>query len=74
MRLYYLQRNVDETGNSGIGRIAEVVEFSDGWCALHWSAKTNALGVSSTIIYQSLADVVEVHGHGGLTVLVPAEL
>lgn len=72
MKCFYLNRLEDETGNSGTGRVAEVIEFEDGSACLHWSASTNALGVSSTIVYSSIQDVIRVHGHGGKTVLVEA--
>ncbi|HJZ46989.1 MAG TPA: hypothetical protein VKE41_07470 [Roseiflexaceae bacterium] len=71
MRIYEMLRNEDETGNSGTGIVAEVVEFSDGTAVLHWSATTNALGVTSTALYGSLDDLIRVHGHGGKTVLIP---
>lgn len=60
-------RDEDETGNSGTGVVGEVTCFSDGTAVLKWSCDSNALQVSSVVIYQSLADLVKVHGHGGKT-------
>lgn len=71
MKTYTLVRNEDETGNSGTGPVAKAVEFDDGTAVLKWDGRTNALGVSSMVVYQSIEDLVKVHGHGGKTVLVP---
>ncbi len=60
-------RDVDATGNSGTGVVAEAVTFKDGTTIVHWSASTNAMGTTSTVIYSSLEDAIKVHGHGGLT-------
>lgn len=62
MRTFYLQRNVDETGISGTGRVAEGVQFSDGRCALRWMTRPASLGT-----YDSIEDLEAIHGHGGLT-------
>lgn len=40
--------------------VADVVEFRDGVCVLHWLGD-----VRSTAIYPSVADAVKVHGHDG---------
>jgi len=69
MRRFYVNRKVDETGNSGTGHVAEGVQFTDGRVAWHWSGATNALGVTSTIVYDSIEDAITVHGHSGLTVV-----
>lgn len=34
MRRFHLRRDVDAAGVSGIGKVAEGVEFSNGWCAM----------------------------------------
>ena len=64
MRRFQLVRDVDPTGISGTGTVAEGAEFDDGTVAMHWS--TSALP-SSTAIYGSIADVEAIHGHGGQT-------
>lgn len=61
-RVFRLHRVVDETGISGTGLIADGVLFSDGTCALRWLTKRR-----STALYDSLATLVEIHGHGGKT-------
>lgn len=62
MRLFYLERAVDESGVSGTGRVAEGVQFDDGICVLRWMTKT-----SSTAVYNSMADLEHIHGHSGKT-------
>lgn len=64
MRLFYLLRLEDETGISGVGRVAEGVCFSDGVCVLRWLTMNG-----STAVYDSAADLEAIHGHGGKTVL-----
>lgn len=64
MRRFKLNRLEDETGVSGIGYVAEGVQFTDGTCVLRWLTRT-----SSVAVYLKVADVEEVHGHGGKTVL-----
>jgi hypothetical protein len=65
VRRFELQRDIDETGISGTGRIAEGVEFSSGECALKWST-----AVWSVVFYLNVAAVEHIHGHQGKTRLV----
>lgn len=67
MRTYELVRDEDETGVSGTGRVAQLVEFDDGTVALRWLTET-----SSTAVYADLGAVAKIHGHGGKTRIVPA--
>lgn len=60
-----MRRDVDETGVSGVGVVAEGVEFTDGRVALRWLTETTSTGV-----YDSLGDVRAIHGHGGRTEVV----
>ncbi len=61
-RVFRLHRIEDETGVSGTGLIADGVLFSDGTCALRWLTKHR-----STALYEDLATLVTIHGHGGKT-------
>jgi len=61
-RLFHLQRDVDVTGASGTGRVADGVRWPDGTANVHWRGPR-----SSNVFWRSLADLVEVHGHGGAT-------
>jgi hypothetical protein len=36
MKPFWLERVEDESGVSGVGRVAEGVIFSSGWCAVTW--------------------------------------
>lgn len=65
MRRFQLHRTVDETGISGTGLVAEGAEFGDGRCVIRWTVDVN-----STAVYDSLDDVVKIHGHGGKTQVV----
>ena len=62
MRRFQLVRAHDLTGVSGTGVVAEGVEFHDGTIAMRW--RTN---VRSTVLYDSIHDVVTIHGHEGRT-------
>lgn len=59
---FRLIRNQDESGVSGTGHVADGVEFVDGRCALRWRT-----AVASTCVYDSIADLKEIHGHAGKT-------
>jgi hypothetical protein len=74
MKTYFLCRAKDISGKSGTGRVAQVAEFDDGTAVLHWSADTNSSGVSSTEIFNSVDDLLKVHGHEGRTILEPISL
>jgi hypothetical protein len=65
MRIFALVRDTDETGISGTGIVAEGVEFSDGTCSMRWRTKT-----TSTAVYASIDDLMEIHGHEGKTRIV----
>lgn len=61
-RRFHLYRDVDVSGISGTGKVAEGVEWSDGTVALRW------LGDSpSSVHWDNLALVEKTHGHDGLT-------
>jgi hypothetical protein len=72
MRMYYLCRNEDVSNTSGTGHVAEIAEFDDGSVVVRWMASSNATGVASTTIFNSLQDLLKVHGHEGRTVAEPA--
>lgn len=62
MRQFHLVRDVDVTGISGTGVVAEGVEFTDGWVAMHWTTS-----LMSWCFYRSAAELEEIHGHNGST-------
>lgn len=65
MRMFHLRRDVDATGVSGTGIVAEGVLFSNGWVAMTWLGK-----VTSVVFYPRIEDVEFVHGHGGQTQII----
>ena len=66
MRRFYLQRNQDASGVSGLGRVAEGCQFDNDWCALVWlTAKDEGDEVHS--YYRNIERVTEIHGHAGMT-------
>ena len=67
MRRFELHRDVDDTGTSGTGVVAEGVEFSDGTVALRW---TSAWPTSVVFHDRGMAAVEAVHGHNGHTRIV----
>lgn len=65
MRRFYLLRHEDESGTSGVGIVADGIEFPNGVSVLCWR------GVKSSIaIYNTAVELIDIHGHGGKTELV----
>jgi hypothetical protein len=62
-RRFVLNRIEDETGVSGIGLVAHGVQFPDGTVVLRWCVGEHR----STVIWDSMAAVEAIHGHGGKT-------
>jgi hypothetical protein len=85
MRRFVLQRDVDETGVSGTGEVADGVmfdvpasfQFPDGvrlhlpagWVRMKWRGER-----SSTGLWRDLETMLAVHGHNGATRVVWADL
>lgn len=65
MRLFELHRDIDTSGVSGTGIVAEGVEFSHGMCALTWLTPNRIV-----FIYENIKAVETIHGHGGNTRIV----
>lgn len=66
MRTFHLQRDEDETGISGTGRVAEGVEFSDGTVVVRWIVGEH----HSTVVWPDMESVAAIHGHGGKTKII----
>ena len=64
-RLFLLRRLEDESGVSGTGIVAEGAEFSTGKVVLNWITD-----VSSVAVYDSLEELIAIHGHDGKTIVV----
>jgi hypothetical protein len=64
MRRFQLHRSEDESGVSGVGVVAEGVEFTSGWVALTWLSP-----LSCVAFYQNIKEVEAIHGHEGRTTI-----
>ena len=58
-----LVRDDDETGVSGTGPVAWIVEFPDGVAVTRWAVT----GVRQTCVWESIDHVIQIHGHDGRT-------
>ena len=65
IRVGHIMRHEDESGVSGIGRVAEWIEYSDGEVVVHWLSHT-----PSTNHYRNMKQVEGIHGHDGKTEMV----
>jgi hypothetical protein len=64
-RTFYLDRTVDKTGISGTGRVAQGLQFSNGFCLLQWLVEPR-----SEDWHFSIESIQKIHGHDGTTTLV----
>ena len=62
MKRFYLHRNIDVSGVSGVGRVAQGVIFDDGTCVIRWISQW-----TSTAVYNNHESMMNVHGHNGAT-------
>jgi hypothetical protein len=67
-RRFVLNRREDPSGTSGVGVVAEGVAFTDGTVALRW-----VVALRSTAVYNSVDDLIAIHGHDGATIVVWAD-
>lgn len=65
IRPFYLHRAVDASGISGKGRVAVGVLMPSGKAVLEWGSRWKTVTV-----FQSIDQVIRIHGHGGDTVFV----
>lgn len=65
MRRFELHRDVDPTGVSGTGVVAEGVEWDDGKVCLRWRGTRRSM-----VIWDNVDSVLVIHGHDGATRLV----
>ncbi len=61
-RTFTLDRDVDISGVSGTGVVAEGVQFSDGTVVLRWRGEH-----ASTVVWSSVESALAIHGHDGAT-------
>lgn len=71
IRRFELVRYEDESGVSGVGRVAVGVKFPSGYCEIEWLNDENDRVQTEFNGHASypggIDDVREVHGHGGRT-------
>jgi hypothetical protein len=63
MRRFELHRAEDVSGVSGIGLVAEGVEFADGTAALKWHGEWASVNFHE----RGMESVRHIHGHDGST-------
>lgn len=61
-RRFRLVRDVDVSGTSGTGVVAEGVEFSNGRVVMHWISQLDSLE-----IIDNMHVLIAIHGHEGRT-------
>ena len=70
MRTFTVIRDVDVTGISGTGVVAEGVEFSDGTVAMRWLGPIEhdwGTVYPTTVLHPHIENVDNLHGHNGQT-------
>ncbi|MGH7792228.1 MAG: hypothetical protein ACREOB_07915 [Thermodesulfobacteriota bacterium] len=60
--MFQLVRDEDVTGVSGVGIVADGIEWPDGIVAMRWK-----INPRSTVIWDSIEDAEKIHGHDGKT-------
>lgn len=65
MRRFVLRRDIDQTGVSGTGDIAEGVQWTSGEVSLKWRTEYWACA-----FYLNMAAIEKIHGHSGRTRIV----
>jgi len=60
MRRFHLQRDKDDSGVSGTGRVAEGVLLNNGWVITEWNSHHKEI-----ITSESIAVFEKLHGHDG---------
>lgn len=65
MRTFTLLRERDVSGISGVGTVAEGIQFTDGTVVMRWLTEK-----ASTVVWANLDDAMAIHGHSGDTTVV----
>ncbi len=60
MRRFFLVRDIDESGCSGTGLVAQGLEFDSGRAVMEWLVPPCSIN-----IFDSVEELVSVHGHSG---------
>jgi len=70
MRMFRLVRDVDVSGISGTGHVAEGVLFGDGTVVVRWLGPIErdwGLIEPTTVVHPNITNVEHLHGHNGQT-------
>lgn len=65
VRSFILERDIDVSGVSGTGVVAEGTHFSNGKAVLCWVTK-----YQSVVVYDDIETLMLIHGHDGKTRLI----
>jgi hypothetical protein len=65
IRTFILQRNIDVSGISGTGIVADGIQWHDGMCTIHWRGKH-----PTDNTHLSIQSVRDIHCHNGATLVV----
>lgn len=65
LKTFVLQRNVDISGVSGTGIVADGVLWQDGTCTIRWRGEHPSIAH-----WQDIEHAKQIHGHGGHTLFV----
>lgn len=64
MKRFHLQRSEDPSGVSGVGTVAEGVQFHDGQAIISW------FGIHHSVeVWPSVEAAIAIHGHSGRTLV-----
>lgn len=64
VRRFYFKRTTDDSGISGTGRVAAGVQWPSGKVSVEWLSE-----VSSHEEHNNIEECIQVHSHGGHTVI-----
>lgn len=73
MKRFVLLREVDVTGISGTGVVADGVQFPDGVVVMRWRKNGTARPdhvKPTTVVHDDIDSVIALHGHNGSTKVV----
>lgn len=65
MRRFNFVRHTDVSGVSGVGTVAEGIEFHDGQVVMSWFGRLHTM-----VVAPNIAAIIEIHGHGGASEVV----
>lgn len=65
MRRFYLKRNVDVSGVSGVGAVLEGCQFDDLRVVVTWLSEKHVIAM-----YDDIETIIAIHGHNGSSEIV----